>query len=80
MTASQATGARVRGLSPENGVKALFFSYFGLVGAFSPYLSLYFAAVGLSITQIGVLMAMPQVVRIFGPPFWGWLADALDRR
>jgi len=80
VTASQATGARVRGLSPENGVKALFFSYFGLVGAFSPYLSLYFAAVGLSITQIGVLMAMPQVVRIFGPPFWGWLADALDRR
>ncbi len=61
--------------SPERGVRALFFTYFGFVGIFSPYLSLYFANAGMTVAQIGVLMSLPQVLRIFGPPFWGWLAD-----
>ncbi len=64
----------------ESGVKALFFAYFAIVGAFAPYLSLYFAAVGMSIAQIGVLMALPQMMRIVGPPFWGALADRLGHR
>jgi len=57
------------------GIRALFLAYFTWVGLFSPYLSLYLAAIGLTIAQIGVLMAVPQVLRIVGPPFWGWLAD-----
>lgn len=57
------------------GIRALFLAYFAYVGLFSPYLSLYLAALGLTIAQIGVLMALPQVLRIVGPPFWGWLAD-----
>jgi MFS transporter, PPP family, 3-phenylpropionic acid transporter len=61
--------------SPERGVRALFFTYFGFVGIFSPYLSLYFASAGMTVAQIGVLMSLPQVLRIIGPPFWGWLAD-----
>jgi PPP family 3-phenylpropionic acid transporter len=71
---------RAARLAPEGGVKALFFSYFALVGAFSPYLALYFESVGLTIAQIGVLMAMPQFMRIFGPPFWGWMADRSRHR
>ncbi len=67
-------------VAAETGVKALFFAYFALVGAISPYLSLYFAAVGLTIPQIAVLMAIPQVVRIVAPPFWGWLADGAASR
>jgi len=63
----------------EPGVKALFFAYFAIVGALAPYLSLYFAAIGMSIAQIGVLMALPQAVRIVGPPFWGALADRVGR-
>jgi len=51
-----------------------------MVGAFSPYLSLYFASVGMTIAQIGVLMAVPQLTRIFGPPIWGWAADRFGRR
>jgi MFS transporter, PPP family, 3-phenylpropionic acid transporter len=61
--------------SPERGVRALFFTYFGFVGIFSPYLSLYFASAGMTVAQIGILMSLPQVLRIIGPPFWGWLAD-----
>ena len=57
------------------GIRALYLAYFTWVGLFSPYLSLYLAAIGLSIAQIGVLMAVPQVLRIVGPPFWGWMAD-----
>jgi PPP family 3-phenylpropionic acid transporter len=57
------------------GIRALFLAYFTWVGLFSPYLSLYLAAIGLTIAQIGMLMAVPQVLRIVGPPFWGWLAD-----
>ncbi len=62
------------------GVKALFFSYFAFVGVTAPYLSLYFADRGFAVAQIGVLMTVPQVLRIIGPPFWGWLADRSDRR
>jgi len=66
--------------SPETGAKALFFAYFAMTGAFAPYLALYFAAVGLSITQIGVLVALPQLIRLGAPPFWGAMADRLGRR
>jgi PPP family 3-phenylpropionic acid transporter len=68
------------GVGAQFGVRSLFFTYFAIVGAFAPYLSLYFAAVGMSIAQIGVLMALPQMMRIFGPPFWGALADRLGHR
>ena len=60
---------------------ALFlFAYYGYVGVFSPYASLFFAHQGMSAPQIGVLMSMMQVMRIFGPAAWGWLADRSQRR
>jgi PPP family 3-phenylpropionic acid transporter len=62
------------------GVRALFFAYFAFVGIFSPYLSLWFDARGLTITEIAVLMSLPQVLRIVAPPFWGWMADRGGRR
>ncbi|MFO0459863.1 MAG: MFS transporter, partial [Burkholderiales bacterium] len=62
------------------GVRALYFAYFAWVGIFSPYLSLWFDARGLSIGEIAVLMALPQLLRIVAPPFWGWLADRGGRR
>src|SRR5690606_7303734 len=77
--AHRGSGAARRALSPGGfgaaGIRALFLAYFTWVGLFSPYLSLYLAAIGLTIAQIGMLMAVPQVLRIVGPPFWGWLAD-----
>ncbi len=62
------------------GIKALFLAYFTWVGLFSPYLSLYLAAIGLTIAEIGVLLAVPQVLRIVGPLFWGWMADRSGSR
>ncbi len=57
-----------------------FFAYYGYIGVFSPYASLYFAERGLSAAQIGVLMSLLQVMRIFGPNLWGWVADRSGQR
>jgi MFS transporter, PPP family, 3-phenylpropionic acid transporter len=66
--------------SGAGGIRALFFAYFAFIGIFSPFLSLYLAARGLSIVEIAVLMALPQLLRIVAPPFWGWMADRGGRR
>jgi PPP family 3-phenylpropionic acid transporter len=57
-----------------------FFAYYGYVGIFSPYASLFFEERGLSAAQIGVLMSLLQVMRIFGPNVWGWVADHRSQR
>lgn len=57
-----------------------FFAYYGFIGVFSPYASLYFAGKGMTAAQIGVLMSLIQVMRMFGPNLWGWVADHSQRR
>lgn len=57
-----------------------FFAYYGYVGVFSPFASLFFAQRGMTATEIGVLMSLMQVMRIFGPNLWGWIADHLHAR
>lgn len=56
---------------------ALLCAYFAYIGIFSPYLSLWLAQEGMSIAQIGILMSLPQVLRIVGPPAWGWAAGRI---
>jgi len=52
-----------------------YFWYFAFIGAFAPYFALYLKSLGFSASQIGVLLAVNPVARIFGPNFWGWLSD-----
>lgn len=59
---------------------ALFAAYFGLVGVLAPYMPLYFQARGLDAFEIGVLIALGQVMRVIGPNLWGYLADHAARR
>ena len=49
----------------------VYFFYFAYIGAFAPYFSLYLDAVGVTAAGIGVIMALPQLVRIFAPHLWG---------
>lgn len=56
------------------------FFYYAHAGTFSTYASLFFADKGMTVAQIGVLMALIQVLRIFGPNLWGWVADHTERR
>ncbi len=57
-----------------------YFFYFAYLGAFAPYFALYLDALGYSAAAIGVLMALPQMMRIVAPHLWGYLADRSARR
>ena len=57
-----------------------FFAYYAYVGAFTPYASLYFVDKGICAGEIGILMSLMQVTRIFGPNLWGWMADHMQQR
>ena len=59
---------------------AFFFGYYGFVGVFMPYVSLYLSDMGMTAVQIGILMSMGQAMRIVGPNLWGWVADHTQRR
>ncbi|MGW8392199.1 MFS transporter [Pseudoduganella sp. HUAS MS19] len=68
-------------LPPQAFGFALFlFCYYAYAGTFSTYASLYFQGRGMSVAQIGVLMSLIQVLRIFGPNLWGYVADHSERR
>jgi PPP family 3-phenylpropionic acid transporter len=52
-----------------------YFFYFAYLGAFAPYFSLYLDSLGIAAAGIGVIMSLPQLVRVVAPHLWGWLAD-----
>jgi PPP family 3-phenylpropionic acid transporter len=56
-------------------LSSFYFWYFAFIGAFAPYFALYLKSLGFSASQIGVLLAVNPVARIFGPNIWGWLSD-----
>lgn len=57
-----------------------YFFYFAFIGAFSPYFGLYLQSLNFSAWDIGLLMSQMQLMRLFGPNLWGWLADHFGRR
>ncbi|MGH8711339.1 MAG: MFS transporter [Burkholderiales bacterium] len=61
-------------------LSSYYFFYFAFVGAFSPYWSLYLKSLNFSASEIGVLMSLLMVTRIFAPTLWGWMADASGKR
>ena len=56
------------------------FSYFAYAGTFSSFAGLFFTANGMSGSQVGILLSLIQVMRIFGPNLWGHVADQSRRR
>lgn len=57
-----------------------YFFYFSFLGAFSPYFGLYLQSLSFSAWDIGLLMSQMQMMRMFGPYLWGWLADRFGHR
>lgn len=57
-------------------LKAQYFLSYALIGAFVPYLALYFRDVGLSKPQIGYIFAVSAVAVILAPVIITFLADA----
>ena len=59
---------------------SFYFFYYFFVGLFVPYWCLYLQSLSFSAFQIGILLSLFQVSRIFAPNFWGWLADRTEER
>lgn len=60
-------------------LSALYFVYFALLGVMAPYLSLYLESEGFSLLEIGQLVSLLMVTKIFAPLLWGSLADKYNK-
>ncbi len=67
-------------LLPYWRLAGYYFFYFAFIGAFSPYFGLYLQSLSFSAWDIGLLMSQMQLMRMFGPYLWGWLADRFGHR
>jgi PPP family 3-phenylpropionic acid transporter len=56
--------------------KLFYFSWFAAVAALVPFIGLYYRAIDLSLTQIGLLASLPGLILLVSAPIWGLLADA----
>jgi len=61
-------------------LSGFYFFHFAFIGALAPYWGLYLDSLAFSAFQIGILMSLLQVTRIFAPAAWGWLADHTGKR
>jgi len=61
-------------------LSGFYFFYFAFVGAMAPFWGLYLKSLEFSAFQIGLLMSLLQVMRIFAPNIWGHMADRSGRR
>jgi PPP family 3-phenylpropionic acid transporter len=59
---------------------ALWLAYFGAVGLFNPYSSLWLSHLGYSTLAIGSFASLQSWTRVVAPYGWGWLADHGGRR
>lgn len=55
-------------------------SYFAHIGFFNPYLSLWLKDKGLSVVDIGFLVAIQAGTRLFAPYIWGAISDRTGER
>ena len=61
-------------------LSSFYFFYFALVGALSPYFSLYLNDIGLTAQAIGTVNAVIMGTKIIAPNVWGWLCDHTGKR
>jgi PPP family 3-phenylpropionic acid transporter len=61
-------------------LSGFYFFYFAFVGAMAPFWGLYLQSLAFNAFQIGVLMSLLQVMRMFAPNIWGWVADRAGKR
>ncbi|TQM10578.1 PPP family 3-phenylpropionic acid transporter [Pseudoxanthomonas sp. 3HH-4] len=59
---------------PAARLSSFYFSYYAVLGAFTPYWSLYLESRGLSVAAISVLMSLWYATRIVSPSLWTTLA------
>jgi len=76
----------IHGQAPRRGVRvalaltAFYFASFAALGIFLPYFNLYLLHLGLTPWQIGVIAAVPPLLKIVVPTFVGLTADRTGHR
>lgn len=61
-------------------IAGFYFFYYATIGAFLPFWSLYLEETGFGKNEIGYLIAVTMIARIFAPSVWGYLTDKTGRR
>ena len=59
----------------ETRLASYYFAYFCYMGAFGIYFPLWLSERGYSPSEIAAVLALPQLLRIFAPQAWAWLAE-----
>jgi len=54
---------------------AYYCAFFAYIGVLAPFFSLWLAGRGYDAREIALVLAMPQIARVFAPAAWGWIAD-----
>ncbi|GMV43870.1 MAG: hypothetical protein AMXMBFR64_55860 [Myxococcales bacterium] len=60
-------------------VSALYFFFFTFLGIYAPFASPYYASLGLSGPEMGIIGAVLPIAAAFIPPLWGAIADRLGQ-
>lgn len=74
------SGHRWSGFRAGGGLLAANIAYWMLAGAYVPFLSSYFTSIGLTATQIGILLTIQPFAVIVIQPLWARLSDKTGRR
>lgn len=64
-------------LSPEARARLVYSTFYGAVGAASPYLVLFYQHIGFDLAAIGFVVSFGSAVSLFAGPAWGYLSDRL---
>ena len=54
-------------------------AFFSSIGAFFPYIAVYYRSIGLAVEAVGLLLALQAAVSLAAAPMWGALVDQLGR-
>lgn len=61
-------------------LSASYFIYYGILGVFVPYVGVFLDQRGFSSVDIGYLLAILTITKIFGPQIWATFADRTGRQ
>ena len=65
---------------PHARLSGFYLVYFAILGVLLPFWPLYLSDLGLSISEIGTLMAVLMMTRIVSPLLWGRIGDRIPQR
>ncbi len=80
ISAAKALVSRQLSDSTKRGLwisRVLYFFLFAAVGAFFPYINVYYRSIGLSGTQIGLIGSLGPLMGMIAGPLWGLFSDRL---